>query len=318
MLLNKDTKILVTGSHGLVGSAVVRQLEEQGYKDIVGISGKKQLDLRNREIVFEKIFDTGPKVVINCAAKVGGILANKNFPADFLFDNIYSAFNLIDACAECSSVEYFIQLGSSCIYPKNILSPIRETDILTGELEETNYAYATAKLATYQYLKALYEQNGFKSLTLMPCNLYGSINENFNLEACHLVPAAIRKIVEAKKRGQTAHFWGDGLVRREFMHVDDCAKAIVFFLENNHRCQDFDIVNVGTGEDIKVKELVEKIATILNFEKENCIFEGTSVMNGVLRKVMNVSKMQSCGFFPSISLENGLELVIKDAWERFE
>jgi GDP-L-fucose synthase len=295
--------ILVAGATGLAGSAIYRELLKVGEK-VVGISSK-EVDLLDRKATFEYLKNLKPKVVINAAAKVGGISANNNFPVDFLSENIQIQTNLMDASHDIG-VEKFIFLASSCVYPKNCPQPIKEEYVLTGPLEPTNSAYAMAKLSGIELIKSYRRQFGHKWISIMPTNLYGP-NDNFDLESSHVFPALIRKFVDAKYSGaKSVTLWGSGKPRREFLHVDDLARAIVVCLkkyDSDH------LINIGTGFDLTIEELSNKIAKSVGFDGE--VKWDTNRKDGTSQKVLDIKKISDLGWKPSISLEEGINSTIK-------
>jgi GDP-L-fucose synthase len=295
--------ILVAGATGLVGSAIVREIERVG-KPVKGISSK-DVDLLDRKATFAYLADLQPTVVIDAAARVGGIGANNSHPVDFLTQNIQIQSNLMDA-AHQANVKNFVFLGSSCIYPRNCAQPIKEEYILTGELEQTNSAYAIAKIAGLELIKSYRKQFGHKWISVMPTNLYGP-NDNFDLENSHVFPALIRKFVEGKRSNQNSvTLWGTGSPKREFLHVDDLSKAILVCLEKYDSDQH---INIGTGEDLSIKELAIKIAKAAGFEGE--IIWDSSKPDGTPRKVLDVSKIVDLGWNPSITLDQGISQTIE-------
>jgi GDP-L-fucose synthase len=290
--------ILVAGSTGLVGSAVVRELDATG-KVYKGISSK-DVDLLDRAATFRFVKDFKPSVVIDAAARVGGIGANNAQPVDFLTQNIQIQSNLMDAAHE-AGVKNFVFLGSSCIYPKNSAQPIKEEYLLTGELESTNSAYAIAKIAGIELIKSYRKQFGHKWISVMPTNLYGP-NDNFDLQNSHVFPALIRKFVEAKRtNAPSVTLWGTGTPKREFLHVDDLAKAILICLEKYDSDQH---INIGSGEDLSIKELALKVSKAAGFTGE-VIWDSTKP-DGTPRKVLDVTKIKNLGWKPSISLDEGI------------
>ena len=295
--------ILVAGATGLVGSAIVREFERTG-NSVKGISSK-DVDLLDRKSTFAYLSDLKPTVVIDAAARVGGIGANNSHPVDFLTQNIQIQSNLMDA-AHQANVKNFVFLGSSCIYPRNCAQPIKEEYILTGELEETNSAYAIAKIAGLELIKSYRKQFGHKWISVMPTNLYGP-NDNFDLENSHVFPALIRKFVEGKRNNAASvTLWGSGAPKREFLHVDDLAKAINVCLEKYDSDQH---INIGTGEDLEIKELARKIANEAGFTGE--IIWDSNKPDGTPRKVLDISKITNLGWKPSISLDTGITQTVQ-------
>jgi GDP-L-fucose synthase len=295
--------ILVAGATGLVGSAIVREIERIG-KQVKGISSK-DVDLLDRRSTFAYIKDFNPSVIIDAAARVGGIGANNSHPVDFLTQNIQIQSNLMDAAHE-ANIQNFVFLGSSCIYPRDCAQPIKEEYIMTGALEQTNSAYAIAKIAGLELIKSYRKQYGHKWISVMPTNLYGP-NDNFDLENSHVFPALIRKFIEGKrKNAQSVTLWGSGSPKREFLHVDDLAKAILVCLEKYDSDQH---INVGTGQDIEIQELASKIANQAGFTGE--IVWDKAKPDGTLRKVLDTSKITDLGWKPSISLDSGIAQTVQ-------
>jgi GDP-L-fucose synthase len=295
--------ILVAGATGLAGSAIIRELTRIG-KPVVGISSK-DVDLLDRTATFNYLDTIKPNIVIDAAAKVGGISANDNYPVEFLSENIRIQTNLIDA-AHSAKVEKFVFLASSCVYPKNCPQPIKEEYVLTGALESTNSAYAIAKLAGIELIKAYRKEFGHRWISVMPTNLYGP-NDNFNLESSHVFPALIRKFIEAKKsNANTVKLWGTGKPRREFLHVDDLAKAIIVCLNNYDSNQQ---INIGTGIDLTVAELAEKIAKSTGFL--GSINWDVAREDGTPQKVLDIQKITNLGWKPTINLDQGIKLTVE-------
>ena len=295
--------ILVAGATGLAGSAIVRELTRIG-KSVVGISSK-DVDLLDRNATFNYLDKLKPNVVIDAAAKVGGISANNSYPVEFLSENIRIQTNLIDA-AHSAKVEKFVFLASSCVYPKNCPQPIKEEYVLTGALESTNSAYAIAKLAGIELIKAYRKEFGHRWISVMPTNLYGP-NDNFDLESSHVFPALIRKFIEAKKSNSNkVNLWGTGKPRREFLHVDDLAKAIIVCLDNYDSDQQ---INIGTGIDLTVAELAEKIAKSTEFS--GSINWDVAKEDGTPQKVLDIEKITNLGWKPTINLEQGIKLTVE-------
>jgi GDP-L-fucose synthase len=295
--------ILVAGATGLVGSAIVREFERVG-KPVKGISSK-DVDLLDRKATFAYLADLKPEIVIDAAAKAGGIGANNSRPVDFLTQNIQIQSNLMDA-AHQANVENFVFLGSSCIYPRNCNQPIKEEYIMTGELEQTNSAYAIAKIAGLELIKSYRKQFAHKWISVMPTNLYGP-NDNFDLENGHVFPTLIRKFVEGQRNNsKKVTLWGSGNPRRELLHVDDLAKAILLCLEKYDSDQH---INIGTGEDLDIKELAFKIANAAEFTGD--IIWDSSKPDGTPRKVLDISKITNLGWKPSISLDSGIAQTVQ-------
>ena len=295
--------ILVAGATGLAGSAIVRELTRIG-RPVVGISSK-DVDLLDRKATFNYLNKLKPNSVIDAAAKVGGISANNTYPVEFLSENIQIQTNLIDA-AHSANVEKFMFLASSCVYPKNCPQPIKEEYVLTGALESTNSAYAIAKLAGIELIKAYRKEFGHKWISVMPTNLYGP-NDNFDLESSHVFPALVRKFVEAKKsNASSVDLWGTGKPRREFLHVDDLAKAIIVCLDNYDTDQQ---INIGTGIDLTVAELAEKIAKNSGFS--GSINWDVTREDGTPQKVLDIQKITNLGWKPTINLDQGIKLTVE-------
>lgn len=298
--MNKKKKIYIAGHHGMVGSAVWRALETKGYTNLIGVS-RSELDLSNQQLVSDFYRKEKPDVVINAAAKVGGILANNNYPYDFLMQNMQIQNNLIDGALN-SGVDKFIFLGSSCIYPKFASQPLREEYLLTDSLEPTNEWYAVAKISGVKACQAIRNQYGKDYVSLMPTNLYGYF-DNFDLKSSHVLPAMLRKFHEAKVNGNSAvELWGSGSPMREFLFVDDMAEAVVFALENE--LPEF-LYNIGSGKDITIKELAETIQGVVGF-KGNILWD-KSKPDGTPRKLLDVSKMRDLGWSYSTELNEGIE-----------
>ena len=294
--------VLVAGGTGLVGSAIVRHLESRG-ESVLSVNSKV-VDLLDRKATFDYILSHKPDVIIDAAARVGGIGANNKYPVDFLSLNVQIQTNLMDA-AHAAKTPNFLFLGSSCIYPRDCAQPIKEEYLLTGPLEATNSAYAVAKIAGIELIKSYRKQYGYKWISAMPTNLYGP-NDNFDLETSHVFPALIRKFSEAAKNGGSVELWGTGSPKREFLHVDDLAKAVVVLLEKYNAD---DHINVGTGEDVTIKELAETIASAAGFSGD--VKWDSTKPDGTPRKVMDVSKIKSLGWAPQISLEEGVRQTVE-------
>jgi GDP-L-fucose synthase len=293
-------KTFIAGHNGLVGSSLVRIFESKPTVEIHTV-GRTKLDLLNRDHVFSYLNDLKPELVIMAAAKVGGIKSNSTFPVDFLTQNIIMQTNLMDA-SFASNVQNVIFLGSSCIYPKHAEQPIKENSLLTGPLEVTNEAYAIAKIAGVKLVQAYRKQYSQNWISVMPCNLYG-VGDNFNAELGHVIPALINKIYRAKTMGENiVKLWGSGNALREFLYVDDLAKAIYKIVETEFF--KYDILNVGSGTEITIRDLAELICKILEFEGE--IQWDVSMPDGTPRKVLDSSLISEIGWVPSVSLETGL------------
>jgi GDP-L-fucose synthase len=298
-MIQPGSHIFIAGHGGLVGSAIVRRLEREGYTNLL-LARKGDLDLRDQAQVNQFFEREHPEFVFLAAAKVGGILANDTYPAEFIRDNLLIEMNVIDA-AWRSGVKKLLFLGSSCIYPKLAPQPMREAHLLTGELEPTNEWYAIAKIAGIKLCQAYRKQYGFNAISLMPTNLYGP-GDNFDLQNSHVLPALMRRIHEAAAAGATeVTIWGTGSPRREFLHVDDLAGACLFLMLNYDSGE---IVNVGIGKDVTIRELAEMIQRITGF-KGSLKFDA-SKPDGTPRKWLDVSKLNALGWTASIPLERGV------------
>lgn len=303
--MNKENLIYVAGSNGMVGSAIVRALRADGYENLLTRSSK-ELDLRDQSAVRAFFDEHRPDYVFLAAAKVGGILANNIYRADFLHDNLAIQMNVIES-ARLSGVTKLMFLGSSCIYPKLAPQPLKEEYLLTGLLEPTNEPYAIAKISGIKMCEAYRDQYGCNFISVMPTNLYGP-NDNFDLKNSHVLPALIRKFYTAVQEGQSSvEIWGTGSPKREFLHVNDLAQACLFLMKT-YDGRDF--LNVGTGEDISIKELAELVARIVGFEGE-LRFDATKP-DGTPRKLMDISRLHSLGWKAKISLEDGIHGVVED------
>jgi len=295
--------ILVAGGSGLVGSAIVRELKGLN-KDVIGISSK-DVDLLDRNKTFEFINNLKPTAVIDSAAKVGGIGGNNSYPVEFLSQNLQIQSNLMDA-AHAAKVSKFVFLGSSCIYPRDCPQPIKEEYLLTGELEQTNSAYAVAKIAGIELIKSYRKEYGYKWISVMPTNMYGP-NDNFDLENGHVLPVLIRKFVEAKRSGSNkVTLWGSGAPFREFMHVNDFAKAVLVCMD---KYDDSKQINVGSGQEVSIKELATKISAVVGFTGE--IIWDSGKPDGTMRKVLDSSKIANLGWKPLISLDQGIASTVE-------
>jgi len=297
--MNEADRIFVAGHRGLVGSAVVRELERRGFRNLV-LRTSAELDLRNQAAVAQFFEDTRPQYVLLAAAKVGGIYANSTYPADFIRDNLQIQTNVIDS-AWRSGASKLCFLGSSCIYPKLAPQPIREDSLLTGPLEPTNEWYAVAKIAGIKMCQAYRRQHGFNAIALMPTNLYGP-GDNFDLQNSHVLPALIRRFHEAKLRGDAeVTVWGTGTPRREFLHVDDLAGAVVHLMRMYDREE---LVNVGCGSDVTIRELADLVSTVVGF-KGRLVFDD-SKPDGTPRKLLDVTRLTNLGWKPQIGLLEGV------------
>lgn len=297
--MNREAKIYVAGHSGLVGSAIMRKLAHHSYENIIyRTSG--ELDLRNQTDVNEFFATERPEYVFLAAAKVGGILANNNYPAQFIYDNLMIEANVIQA-AYTYGVKKLLFMGSSCIYPKFALQPIKEEYLLTGELETTNAPYAIAKIAGIKMCQSYNRQYGTNYISVMPTNLYGP-NDNFDLKNSHVLPALIRKFHEAKiNKLPYVEIWGTGKARREFLHVDDLADACMFLM---HNYDEAELINVGIGSDILISELAELIAGVVGYTG-NIIYNPNQA-DGTPRKLLDISKLMNLGWKHQISLLNGI------------
>ncbi|HBO16898.1 MAG: GDP-fucose synthetase [Candidatus Moranbacteria bacterium GW2011_GWE2_35_2-] len=304
--MEKNSKIYIAGHNGLVGSAIIRNLKSNGFNNLV-LKTHKELDLLDWQEV-KKFFETEkPEYVFLAAARVGGILENDTYPADFIFQNLQIQNNIIHN-AYLSGVKKLLFLGSSCIYPRECPQPIKEEYLLTGPLERTNEAYAVAKISGIKMCQSYNKQYGTKYISVMPTNLYGP-NDNFDLNSSHVLPALLRKFHEAKINNQKeVLIWGTGSPKREFLHVDDLADACIFLMENYNENE---IVNIGTGQDISIRELAEAVKRIVGFEGE--IKNDTSKPDGTPRKLLDVSKLHSLNWKHKIELNQG----IKDTYQWF-
>ena len=310
-MMNKTDKIYVAGHRGMVGSAIVRKLEREGFENLL-LQPSSNLDLRNQQSVNEFFETTKPEFVFLAAAKVGGILANNTRRAEFLYDNLMIEVNLINA-AWNNGVKKLMFLGSSCIYPKLAPQPLKEEYLLTGELEPTNEPYAIAKIAGIKLCDAYRDQYGSNFISVMPTNLYGP-NDNYDLNNSHVLPALIRKFHEAQLNNDPAvTIWGSGKPRREFLHVDDLADAC-FFLMQNYNQKGF--LNIGVGEDIEISELALLIKEIVGFKGE--LRHDTSKPDGTPRKLMDVSKLSALGWTAKIGLRKGIEKVYEAFKQQYQ
>ena len=304
--MNKNEPIYVAGHRGMVGSAVVRRLQKDGFTRILTRS-RAELDLLDRDAVRRFFAAERPVLVVDAAARVGGILANNEQPAEFLLQNLVIQNNVIEACADYGT-EKLLFLGSSCIYPKFAPQPIPETALLTGPLEPTNDAYAIAKIAGIKLCQAYAREHGKNFVSAMPTNLYGP-NDNFDLHTSHVLPALIRKVHEAREgEAKSITVWGTGTPRREFLHVDDLADACLFILD---KYDSPEIINIGCGEDVTIRTLAETVSEVLGFSGD-LVFD-TTKPDGTPRKLLDMSKLFSLGWRPRIALADG----IRQAYESF-
>lgn len=306
--MNPKSKIYIAGHRGMLGTAIKKTFENQGFDNLIYAS-RQELNLTN-QMQVQQFFETHkPEYVILAAAKVGGIQANIDNPAVFLFENLAIQNNIIHQ-AYLNGVKKLVFLGSSCIYPKESPQPMKEDYLLTGKLEPTNEGYALAKIAGLKLCQMYYKQYGFKSIALMPCNLYGA-GDSFDLKHSHVLSALVKRFSDAKKeRKERVTLWGTGIARREFMDVEDCAKSILFMIENYEQ-----FINVGWGEDISIKELALLIAEKIGFEGE--IEWDSSKPNGMLRKCMDVTRMKQLGYEPKINLSKGIDEMLSHYYQNY-
>lgn len=298
--LKPDTRIYVAGHRGMVGSAIVRRLESEGGRHLI-VRNRQELDLRDGAAVAAMFAQERPEVVFLAAAKVGGILANDTYPADFLYDNLMIASNIVHA-SHRFGVRKLLNLGSSCIYPRDAAQPLQESSLLTGPLESTNRAYAIAKIAAIELCDSYRKQHGNNFISAMPTNLYGP-NDSFDLATSHVLPALLRKVHEAQERGvDQVEVWGSGRPLREFLHVDDLAEACLFLIRN---VSEAGPINVGSGAEIAIRDLAELIADIVGFHGE-LVFDATKP-DGTPRKLLDVGRLTSLGWKASTPLREGIE-----------
>ena len=304
-MINKNSKIYIAGSSGMVGSAIYRKLQKYNYKNII-ISSKKNLDLKNQDLVYNFLKKKKPDAVILAAAKVGGILANNKKKAEFIFDNLSIQNNVIHG-SFLAGVKKLIFLGSSCVYPNNIKRKIRETDLLSSKLEKTNEPYAIAKIAGIKLCEAYSYQYNLDYKCLMPCNVYG-VNDNYDLENCHFLPALIKKTKEAiKNKRNYVEIWGNGTPKRELILSDDLADACIFFLKKNTKEK---IINIGSGHDLSIESYAK---IIMKFFNQNLkIKKNLNYPNGTMRKLLDVSLAKKYGWKPKTPLSKGIPAVIRD------
>jgi len=309
--MDSDSKILIAGANGLVGSAIVRNLLKNGYRNLIAAT-RKEVDFTNQLDTQLYIQEVEPEYVFLAAAKVGGIMANSTYPADFIYQNLMIQSNVIEASYK-NRVKKLLFLGSSCIYPKHPNIPITEDQLMSGPLEPTNDAYAIAKIAGIKMCQSYRQQYGFDAIALQPTNLYGS-GDNFNPESSHVIPGIMRRMHEAKVKNDSEFWcWGDGSPLREFLYVDDMAQASILCM---NEYSDYDIINIGTGYDINIMELTNMIAKVVGYE--GTIKWDTSKPNGTPRKVMNIDKLNNLGFKPKYNLLDGLELTYKWYLENYD
>ena len=296
------SRIYLAGHTGLVGSAILRALHRKGYENLV-VRDLDELDLTDQHVTRRFFQKERPEVVIDAAARVGGILANSEQPWEFIYQNLMIEANLIDTAYQ-NGVQRLVFLGSSCIYPREAPQPLKEECLLTGPLEETNRAYALAKIAGIELCRSLNREYGADYLSLMPTNLYGP-GDNFDLRSSHVLPALIRKFHEAKSTGEAVRLWGSGSPRREFLYVDDVGEAIVYCLENVHAADVPDgLLNVGCGEDLTIKELAELVQRVVGHD--GAVEWDASKPDGTPRKLMDVGRLTGLGWAPTVALEEGV------------
>lgn len=304
--MNKDSKIYVAGHRGMVGSAIVRQLEDEGFSNII-TKTHRDLDLTRQAQVEGFFEEEKPEYVFLAAAMVGGIMANSTSKAQFFYDNTMIALNVIHAAYK-NNAKKLMNLGSSCIFPKLAPQPLKEEYLLTGPLEETNDAYAVAKISAIKMCSYYNEQYGTNFLSVMPTNLYGG-HDNYNLTTSHVLPAMIRKFHEAKKTGGPVELWGDGSPFREFLYADDLADAVLYLMKNRDASDIGEFVNVGTGKDLTIKELAQIIAEIIGYNGE--VIWDTSKPNGTPRKLLDVTRINQLGWKATTSLRDGIRKTYK-------
>jgi GDP-L-fucose synthase len=299
--MNKKSKVYIAGHRGMVGSAILENLKENGYNNFL-TAASKELDLRNQQATNVFLAEHKPDVVIIAAARVGGILANNDYPWQFLYDNLMIEANLINASHQ-NNVQHLIFLGSSCIYPKMAPQPLKEEYLMTGPLEPTNEWYAVAKIAGIKLCQSLNKQYGRKYISMMPTNLYGP-RDNFDLKTSHVLPAMIRKFHEAKENDHAAvPLWGSGSPMREFLHVEDLAESVRFVMEYEGKL-DYDLINAGTGKDLTIKELAQTVQIVVGHKGE--IHWDSTKPDGTPRKLMDVSRINELGWKANIDLEEGI------------
>ncbi|MDI9357181.1 MAG: GDP-L-fucose synthase [Chitinophagaceae bacterium] len=304
-MIDKQSKIFITGHKGMVGSATLSLLKEKGYTSLITAT-KEELDLTSQAAVLEFFMKHKPDYVINAAARVGGINANMKYPATYVYDNLMIQTNVIHSSYK-TDVKKIVFLGSSCIYPRECPQPMKEEYLLTGSLEPTNEPYAVAKISGIKMLESYWKQYGLHCAILMPCNLYGP-NDSFDLDKAHVLSSLIKRFVDAKDRNEPfVTAWGTGAAKREFLHVKDMARAVLFLFENYNSPY---FINVGSGTDISIKDLANVIAKKSGFTGE--IQWDTSKPDGMPRKCMDISKLTQLGFTPEVSLEYGIEQLIEE------
>jgi len=302
--IDKSAKLYISGHTGMLGSSTLKLFKDNGYSNIITTT-HQELDLVNQQDVNYFFDSEKPEYVIHLAAKVGGIKANIDNPAVYLYDNLLMQANIINASFK-NNVKKFVFIGSSCIYPKHSPQPMKEEYLLDGKLEPTNEGYAIAKITGIKLLEAYNKQYGFNGISLIPCNLYGP-NDSFDLNHAHVLSSLVKRFSDAKKNKENSiQLWGTGIAKREFLHVDDFSKAILFFFENYNNPSP---INIGTGKDISIKDLAYLIADMVSYKGE--IKWDETKPNGMLKKCLDISKMEKEGFNPEISLEYGISQVIE-------
>ena len=300
--MNKDSRIFVAGHRGMVGSAILQELQRRGYQNII-CAERLELDLCEQAQVRDYFSIHAPEYVFLSAAKVGGIVANQKYPADFIYINTLIAANIIDA-AYRNGVSKLLNLGSSCIYPREAPQPMKEESLLTGPLESTNAAYAMAKITAIKMCHAYNQQYGCNFISAMPCNLYGP-NDNFDLQNSHLLPALVRKMADAVDEGrEEVTLWGDGTPRREFLFSEDLANAAIFLMEHSNAVEIGEFINVGSGYDLEIRELAALVAEIVGFCGR--IRWDDHYPNGTVRKLMDSKRLRNLGWQPQVGLREGI------------
>lgn len=306
--MKKNDKIYIAGHRGLVGSAIKREFEEQGFSGIL-VKTHSELDLTDSAAVAEFFEKEKPQYVILAAAKVGGILGNNTYPVEFFTENMKIQLNVIENSFK-NNVKKLLFLGSSCIYPKNASQPMKEEYLLSSKLEKTNEMYALAKISGLKLCAAYNREYGTDYISVMPCNLYG-LNDNYDLKNAHVLPMLVRRFHEAKVNNRSeVVVWGTGMPKREFMYAGDLAKAVVFLLKNKSASEIGEFINIGTGEEITILELAELIKEVIGF-KGGIVFD-TSKPDGTMRKLMDVSRINNLGWHAQTSLKDGIKLVYED------
>ena len=306
--MKKNDKIYIAGHRGLVGSAIKREFEEQGFSGIL-VKTHSELDLTDSAAVAEFFEKEKPQYVILAAAKVGGILGNNTYPVEFFTENMKIQLNVIENSFK-NNVKKLLFLGSSCIYPKNASQPMKEEYLLSSKLEKTNEMYALAKISGLKLCAAYNREYGTDYISVMPCNLYG-LNDNYDLKNAHVLPMLVRRFHEAKVNNRSeVVVWGTGMPKREFMYAGDLAKAVVFLLKNKSASEIGEFINIGTGEEITILELAELIKEVVGF-KGRIVFD-TSKPDGTMRKLMDVSRINNLGWHAQTSLKDGIKLVYED------